>query len=377
MLEFLKKIFWPDMDEVSPDEEVLPFGENEPESKTVKQDIIHRPQTWEGFIGNRAVVERLRELVRYHRITGNRMDNVLLEGPPGTGKTTLAKLLANEIGGYFWELNGATIKTPRSLFTLVNEIVDLQAEGHFLVIFIDEFHDMLRNTEITETMKPLLEDYVFKTEFQKEIIRLWSGPKPGQGEITKIKSFIRNVAPYIVQLRPLIFIGATTEEILDRAVKRRFTVLVLEPYNFDEIQNIAKRFAMRNGIEIETDALKYLAERSRFSPATAIQRVQECFRYQIVRELTEIDTNLIREVFKRNGVYDYGIEKKDIYVLETLAKRDKPMGIDAIMAALPYKMPRKMVEELESFLIPLDFAQRTPRGRMITEKGRRFLDSLK
>jgi len=245
------------------------------------------------------------------------------------------------------------------------------------VVFIDEFHDMLRNTEITETMKPLLEDYIFKTEFQKEIIRLWSGPKIGQGEITKEKTFVREVAPYVVQLLPLIFIAATTEEIIDRAIKRRFVTLVLEPYDLDEIQRIAERFAIRNGIEIESNALKYLAERSRFNPATAIQRVQECYRYQIVRELIKIDTNMIKQVFKRNKVYDYGIEMKDIYVLEALAKRDKPMGIDAIMAALSYKMPRKMVEELESFLIPLDFAQRTPRGRMITEKGRRFLDSLK
>lgn len=308
---------------------------------TVNENTL-RPGSLDEYIGQKKVRENLKVYMDAARQRGEALDHVLLYGPPGLGKTTLAGIIAEEMGTHFKVTSGPAIERPGDIAAILNGL----SEGD--VLFIDEIHRL--NRQVEEVMYPAMEDFVIDILI-------------GKGATAKS---IR------LDLPKFTLVGATTRAgLLSAPLRDRFGVVShLEYYSKDELTTIVKRSANVLDISIADGGAEEIAGRSRGTPRLAnrlLKRVRDFaqvkFEGEITREVADYALSLL-EVDKD------GLDGNDRKILNMLIKQYNggPVGVEALSASLG-EDPGTLEEVYEPYLIQNGFINRTPRGRMASAKA--------
>ncbi len=306
-----------------------------------------RPQTLDDFVGQQATRENLAVFIRAARARGEALDHVLLHGPPGLGKTTLAQIVARELGVGFRATSGPVIQRAGDLAAI---LTNLQPKD---VLFIDEIHRL--QPAIEEVLYPAMED------FQLDLI---IGEGPGARSVR-------------IDLAPFTLIGATTRAgLLATPLRDRFGIpLRLVFYTPEELELIVRRGAARLGVPLTPDGAGEIARRSRGTPRIAGRLLRRVRDFAAVAGAARIDRVAADAALNRLEVDARGLDAMDRRYLRRIAEHHAggPVGVDTLAAALAEA--RDTLEDVvEPFLIQEGLVLRTSRGRMLGEPGWRHLD---
>jgi holliday junction DNA helicase RuvB len=317
-----------------------------PESLPEDADRVLRPQTLDAFIGQAAARANLSVFIESARRRGRAMDHTLFYGPPGLGKTTLAQIMARELGVNFRMTSGPVLARAGDLAAI---LTNLDARD---VLFIDEIHRL--NPAVEEILYPALED------FQLDLV-IGEGPAA------------RTVR---IELQPFTLVGATTRlGLLTTPLRDRFGIPVrLEFYDEAELVEIVTRAARLMQAEATQEGAREIARRARGTPRIAGRLLRRVVDFALVEGDGRIDRAIADRALTRLGVDDLGLDGADRRYLSHLAENygGGPVGIETICAAL--SEARDAVEEVvEPFLLQQGLIQRTPRGRMLAARAWRHL----
>jgi len=298
-----------------------------------------RPRRLAEFIGQPKVRENLSIAIEAAKSRGEAMDHVLLYGPPGLGKTTLATVIANELGVNFQQTSGPAIQIKGDLTAILTTLTDRQ------VLFFDEVHRL--QPALEEILYSALEDY-------KLDIIIGQGP---------------SARTHTLEVPPFTFVGATTRAgLLSSPLRSRFgIVLRLEFYSDDELRIIVERSANILGVEIDPEGALEIASRARGTPRIANRLLRRVRDYAQVRSGGRIDRSTAQAALAMLEVDQHGFDEIDRRLLLTIIDKYQggPVGLGTLAAALAEEADA--IEDIyEPFLIQIGFLNRTPRGRIAT-----------
>jgi Holliday junction DNA helicase RuvB len=318
-------------------EERIISSQADPSEVSLEQSL--RPQNLKQYIGQDKVKENLEIFIEAAKLRQEALDHVLLYGPPGLGKTTLATIIANEMGVNIRTTSGPAIERPGDLAAILTAL----EPGD--VLFIDEIHRLPRSIE--EVLYPAMEDFCLD-------IVIGKGPSA------------RSIR---LDLPPFTLIGATTRAgAISAPLRDRFGVLArLEYYKVDQLTSIVKRTAELFETEISDDAASEIGKRSRGTPRIANRLLRRVRDFAQVKGNGVIDLTLANEALERLQVDRLGLDHIDHKLLKGIIEkfRGGPVGLDTIAATIGEE--RETIEDVyEPYLLQIGFLQRTPRGRVVT-----------
>jgi Holliday junction DNA helicase RuvB len=311
----------------------------------VQYEVGLRPRSLDEYIGQDRVREQLQVSIAAAKQRGEALDHVLLYGPPGLGKTTLAAVIANELGVPMRPTAGPVIEKPGDLAAMLS---NLQARE---VLFIDEIHRM--SPAIEEILYPAMEDYELD-------IMIGQGPSARSVE---------------VPLQKFTLVGATTRAgLLTSPLRSRFGIVHrLEFYTPSDLEEIVRRSARILGVPIDDAAAEEIARRSRGTPRIANRLLRRVRDYAQVRASGSITPEVAEAGLRLLEVDEYGFDEVDRKLLRTIIDKfgGGPVGINSIAAAISEE--KDAIEDIyEPFLIQIGFVDRTPRGRVATARAYAF-----
>lgn len=302
-------------------------------------DSTLRPQTLNDFVGQAAARANLKVFIEAAKVRGEALDHVLFVGPPGLGKTTLAQIMAKELGVNFRSTSGPVIAKAGDLAALLTNLEDRD------VLFIDEIHRL--SPAVEEILYPAMED------FQLDLI-IGEGPAA------------RSVK---IDLAKFTLVAATTRlGLLTTPLRDRFGIPVrLNFYTVEELEYIVRRGARIMQMGISPDGALEVARRSRGTPRIAGRLLRRVRDFALVAGVDVIDRKIADEALSRLEVDNRGFDQLDRRYLDMIARNfgGGPVGIETIAAGL--SEPRDAIEDIiEPYMIQQGFLQRTPRGRVLT-----------
>ena len=299
-----------------------------------------RPATFQDFVGQGQIRDNLGVAISAARERGEPLDHVLLCGPPGLGKTTLAHLVAHGMGTNLVITSGPALSAPRDLAGMLTRLQRNE------VLFVDEIHRLPR----------VLEEYLYSAMEDHAIdVVLDSGPG---GRSVRLG------------VQPFTLVGATTREgLLTAAFRSRFGIVErLEPYPPEHLEEILRRAARKLAIEIGQESALWLAERSRGTPRMALRILRRVRDLAQVQGSKSIDIATAQEALDRLRIDGLGLEEVDRRVLRALADRGEPIGLKTL-AAMVDEAEDTIEEVLEPHLLRCGLIARTQRGRIVTARG--------
>lgn len=305
-----------------------------------------RPRSFDQYVGQERVVENLRIAIDAAKRRGEPLEHVLFYGPPGLGKTTLAALIARELGANFRPTSGPTLEKPKDLVGILTAL----EEGD--VFFVDEIHRLGRVVE--EFLYPAMED--FQIDFVVE-----------RGAYAKTLK---------LPLQRFTLVGATTRAgMLTAPLRERFGIVHhLDYYDVDELERIVRRSAAVLGVPVESDAAHMIASRSRGTPRIANRLLRRVRDFAEVRADGRITAPIADEALQREGVDRLGLDRLDRAFLRTIVEqyRGGPAGIAAIAATLT-EDAETLEDVVEPYLLKEGFVTRSANGRRATAHAYRHL----
>ena len=318
---------------------------SEPLSPAVNDDerkIEHslRPQRFDEFTGQSKITDNLKVFIGAAKIRNEGLDHVLLTGPPGLGKTTLAHIIANELGVKIKVSSGPVLEKPGDLAGILTNLEEKS------VLFIDEIH----------RLSPVVEEYLYSAmEDYKLDIMIDSGP---------------NARTVQIKLPHYTLIGATTRAgLLTAPLRDRFGIKSrLDYYESGLIQSIVHRSADLLNIKIDEDAAHELAKRSRGTPRIANRLLRRTRDFADYEKKKIIDITIAKKALDSLEVDEYGLDEMDKEIILTIIEKFNggPVGLNTVSVAVN-EDPGTIEEVYEPFLIQQGFIQRTPRGREATD----------
>ena len=316
-----------------------------------------RPVSLADFVGQPSARRILGVLISAAKKRGEPVPHLLLSGPPGLGKTSLARILAHEMGGRLIELIGSSVKNPHDM---AHQLSQLKAND---VMFVDELHAMPRKVE--ELLYPAMEDGTVTTNekgFDDLVKQL--GIRQGQ-QATKTH-----------RLPAFSLVGATTLLGLTTApLRSRFRQIIeLEPYSVTDVQQIVLGVADKLAFVLPPELAAEIAKRSRGTARTAVSNLY--WVRDVVQGDGDVATDeLVRLAFDLKGVDENGLTRTDREYLERLVGSEEPVGAEALATALEESI-ETVTGTIEPFLLREGYINRTPRGRVATDKARALFQGV-
>lgn len=310
-------------------------------------DVSLRPLTLNEYVGQENFKENLRVFIHAAKNRDEPLDHILLYGPPGLGKTTLAYVIANEMGTNIRLINGPSIEKTGELAAILSTM----NEGD--ILFIDEIHRLPRVVE--EILYEAMEDYK---------LTFLSGRDEDARNIT-------------IRLKPFTLVGATTKPgDLSSPLRDRFGIVNrLEYYTIDELEKIIKRTSRVFGLLIDGEASNLIALRSRGTPRIANRIYRRVRDFASYNSLSIIDKEITEEALVRLRIDSLGLDEIDIRYLKALIQRfdGGPVGLETLASTIGEEI-RNLEEVYEPYLLKLGLINKTPRGRVATSKAYEHLD---
>ncbi len=301
-----------------------------------------RPKTMNDYIGQKQIKENLSVYISAAKKRGEALDHVLLYGPPGLGKTTLAAVIANELGSNFKQTSGPAIEKPSDLAALLTNLNEND------VLFIDEIHRL--NHSVEEILYPAMEDHALDFIIGK-------GPSARSMRIN---------------LPNFTLVGATTKAgMLTGPLRDRFGVLCkLEHYSNAELEQIVTRSAKILDAEIDTESAKIISSRCRGTPRIANRILKRVRDFADVLSSGKIDAEVTNHALAKMDIDSLGLDGVDIKMLRTMIEnfKGKPVGLDTL-AAVTGEETETIEDVYEPYLLQIGFIARTPRGRVPLESA--------
>jgi len=319
---------------------------DKPKEKKIEDrslDLTLRPKIWDEYIGQNNIKKNLKILLGAAKERREPVEHLLFYGPAGLGKTTLAHIIAKEMGSALKISSGPAIEKVGDLASVLTNLSDGD------ILFIDEAHRL--NKTVEEVLYPAMEE---------RLLDIIIGKGPSARTIQ-------------LELPSFSLVAATTRiALLSPPLRSRFSggTFRLEFYNDEEISQIIKRSSKILGIEAEKDAIQKIASRSRFTPRTANRLLKRCRDFAQINKKSTIDAFSAEKTFELLNIDEEGLETSDINVLKTIITKFNggPVGLQTLAAAI--SEDTATIEEVgEPYLIQLGFIERTPRGRIATPRA--------
>jgi len=302
-----------------------------------------RPRAWDEYVGQEPIKKNLRILMQAASERSESLEHILLHGPAGLGKTSLAYLIAKEMRAQIRTTSGPAIERVGDLASLLTNL----SAGD--ILFIDEIHRL--NKAIEEILYPAMES---------RVLDIIIGKGPGARSIQ-------------LELPPFTLIAATTRiSLLSNPLRSRFSggTFRLDYYNTQELVRITDRSAGILNVKIDPDAATLIAERARFTPRISNRLLKRSRDYAQVHKITAINKDVVRKTLELLGIDHEGLEETDRQLLRALVEKfgGGPAGLSTLAAATS-EDPGTIEDVYEPFLLRLGFIERTPRGRVATAKA--------
>lgn len=299
-----------------------------------------RPKTLDSVVGQKRAVEVIKTLIKSSSKTNDPVPHILFNAPPGSGKTTLAKALANDVGSNFYEVNCATISKPKQLFNIIEDMLDRD------VLFLDEIHNLTKKT--SETLYTILEDFCYYD------------------------------AGYKNPISKITVIGASTEigKLPLPLVSRFKFKATLDPYSEQDLMQVCRMVCEEKGFKLNNDIALTIAKTCRGIPRNMVGKAEWLYAYMVGNNIKSIDKSKVLDIIALQGTNKDGLEDYDIQYMKILDENKQGLSLNSMSSKM--NMEKDNIQKLiEPYLIKMGFLEISAgTGRKLTRKGKLYVQNL-